>query len=111
MEETKDQTASWPGRSGRALLVGSGWCAVLLTMLNTVVSQAAAMQIAAGFGHTVMVKQDGTLWAWGSNNAGQLGDGTTADKNSPVRVGSANDWVVVAAGLFHVVAVKRDGTL
>jgi alpha-tubulin suppressor-like RCC1 family protein len=69
-------------------------------------------QVAAGEWHKVAVKSDGTLWAWGSNGYGQLGDGTTAySKPSPVQVGSAANWQAVAAGLGHTVALQRDGTL
>ena len=62
-------------------------------------------------GHTVAVKTDGTLWAWGANASGQLGDGTTTNHSSPVQVGTATDWASVAAGSDHTVAVKTDGTL
>jgi alpha-tubulin suppressor-like RCC1 family protein len=64
---------------------------------------------AAGGGHTVAVKTDGTLWAWGGNGYGQLGDGTTTPRPSPVQVGSG--FASVAAGSDHTVAVKTDGTL
>ena len=57
------------------------------------------------------LKSDGTLWAWGDNRSGQLGDGTTANQSSPVPVGSATNWRAVAAGAFHTVALKSDGTL
>ncbi|MCX6879949.1 MAG: hypothetical protein NTW21_40035 [Verrucomicrobia bacterium] len=62
-------------------------------------------------GHTVALKADGTLWAWGNNDYGQLGDGTGAEKDSPVQVGTATTWVAVAAGSNHTVALKADGTL
>ena len=41
--------------------------------------------ISAGNNHSLSVKSDGTLWAWGRNNYGQLGDGTTTDRHSPVQ--------------------------
>jgi len=56
-------------------------------------------------------KTDGTLWAWGNNEAGQLGDGTLSDSHTPIHIGSDNDWVEVAAGIYHSLAVKTDGTL
>ncbi len=43
--------------------------------------------VAAGTSHTAAVKTDGTLWAWGDNYYGQLGDGTTTPQWSPVRIG------------------------
>ena len=68
--------------------------------------------IAVGWGHSVALKSDGTLWAWGYNFHGQLGDGTTADKSTPVQepTGAAN-WAAIAAGYHFTVAIKGDGTL
>jgi alpha-tubulin suppressor-like RCC1 family protein len=60
-------------------------------------------------GHTLAVKTDGTLWAWGLNGKGQLGDGTTTSRSSPVLVGT--DFASAAAGGAHSVAVKTDGSL
>jgi len=67
--------------------------------------------VAAGYAHTVAVKTDGTLWAWGDNTYGQLGDGTSTNQPSPVQVGAATNWASVAAGSLHTVTVKTDGTL
>ena len=67
--------------------------------------------IALGQYDTLALKTDGSLWTWGYNEYGQLGDGTTVHKLSPVRVGAGNDWAEVAAGLRHTVARKTDGSL
>jgi len=67
--------------------------------------------ISAGNHHSLAVKSDGSLWAWGKNHFGQLGDGTTSERHSPVKIGSDNDWVMVSAGGFHSLAVKSDGSL
>ena len=67
--------------------------------------------IDAGISHTVAVKVDGTLWAWGSNGAGQLGIGGTANRYTPTQVGTARNWASVAAGGGHSVGIRTDGTL
>ncbi len=58
-----------------------------------------------------LLETDGSLWAWGHNDGGQLGDGTGVNKLSPVRIGTGNDWAEPAAGGFHTVARKTDGSL
>jgi alpha-tubulin suppressor-like RCC1 family protein len=69
-------------------------------------------QVSAGSAHTAAVKTSGTLWAWGFNASGQLGDGTTTTRCSPVQeFGSATDWARVSAGGYHTAAVKTSGTL
>jgi len=67
--------------------------------------------IAAGAHYTVALKTDGTLWAWGYNEFGQLGDGTTVNKNSPIQIGIANDWQAIATNNNHTIALKKDGSL
>jgi alpha-tubulin suppressor-like RCC1 family protein len=68
-------------------------------------------QIAAGGHHSLAIGRDGSLWSWGRNYAGQLGDGSTKDAHSPQRIGEGTDWVAVSAGDHHSVALKRAGTL
>ena len=63
------------------------------------------------YSFTLAVKTDGTLWSWGSNNRGQLGDGTIVFRNYPMQVGTDTDWNTVAAGLSHSIAIKQNGTL
>ena len=77
----------------------------------TQVGTAATWQsLSAGGGHTLALQTDGSLWAWGRNDAGQLGQGTTASATGPVRVGTAT-WTSVGAGPGCSLAVRQDGTL
>ncbi|PHR49180.1 MAG: hypothetical protein COA32_03780 [Fluviicola sp.] len=71
----------------------------------------AFVKIAAGQSHSLGIKSDSTLWAWGWNNSGQLGDGTTTDRYSPIQIGTATNWSQIAAGGAHSLGIKNDGTL
>src|SRR3989304_3046154 len=53
--------------------------------------------IAAGGVHTVALKKDGTVWAWGSNSDGQLGDGTTINRSTPVQISGLTGVSTIAA--------------
>ncbi|MDR0334447.1 MAG: hypothetical protein LBH69_00975, partial [Methanomassiliicoccaceae archaeon] len=67
--------------------------------------------VSAGRSHTVAVKNDGTLWTWGLNFYGQLGDNSTVNKLVPTKIGSDTDWASVSAGYNHTVAMKTNGEL
>jgi alpha-tubulin suppressor-like RCC1 family protein len=74
---------------------GTTWCAV---SVNAYVSNA--------------IKTDGTLWTWGCNFYGNLGDGTTTNRSSPGTVaGGGTNWCAVSVGSNYSVAIKTDGTV
>jgi alpha-tubulin suppressor-like RCC1 family protein len=70
-------------------------------------------QVASGYAErSAAIKTDGTLWLWGDNTNGELGDNTIVKKSSPIQVvGSATNWKQVALGYLHTAAIKTDGTL
>jgi alpha-tubulin suppressor-like RCC1 family protein len=55
--------------------------------------------------------RQGTLWAWGNNQYGQLGDGTRKNDSIPKQIGTDNNWVTISTGYNHSVGLKSDGTL
>ena len=72
--------------------------------------------ISSGGAHTVFLKSDGTVWATGDNNQGELGDGSTTDRTRAVQVtdSSANPITNISAissGSNHTVFLKSDGTV
>ena len=67
--------------------------------------------IAAGARHFAALKRDGTVWTWGNNDSGQLGDGTTTSHAIPQRVGGIRDVAHLAAGNDATLVVKTDGTV
>jgi alpha-tubulin suppressor-like RCC1 family protein len=75
------------------------------------------LALAAGESHTCAALVDGTVWCWGRNDKGQLGDGTTTDRATPVQVvgtggtGTLTGVTGITAGQKHTCAVKGDGTV
>ena len=68
--------------------------------------------VSVGVQFVVAIKTDGTLWTWGSNTKGQLGDGTTTDRLSPTQEsGNDTDWQKAIACDNFTLAIKTDGTL
>jgi len=70
------------------------------------------INVKASTSFTAAIKTDGTLWTWGRNSYGQLGDNTTTQRNTPVTTfAGGTNWKQVACGGYHTAAIKTDGTL
>ena len=65
--------------------------------------------VSAGSGHTAAIKTDGSLWTWGRNDDGQLGDGTTEGKSTPIKI--MDNVATVSAESDYTAAIKTDGSL
>lgn len=66
--------------------------------------------VKAGIWYSFGLKNDGSLWSWGYNNNGQLGNGTTVNLSVPQQVGNSIDWEQIAAGNLSM-GIRKDGTL
>ena len=77
---------------------------------NPIPSSARWSTVVAGSSYMMGIKADGTLWAWGYNFWGQLGDGTTVDKSSPIQIGTSS-YISVSAGSGITMAIAIDNTL
>lgn len=69
--------------------------------------------ISAAWFNGFAIRANGSLWAWGSNLYGQLGQGSTTPTvyARPVQIGSDTNWKTVACGYMFAIAIKKDGTL
>jgi alpha-tubulin suppressor-like RCC1 family protein len=80
--------------------------------VREITSSTTWCQIGTSFYTMSGVKSDGSLWAWGKNTYGQVGDNTIVNKSSPVReISSSATWCQTSPGYSHTAALKTDGTL
>lgn len=105
------------GQLGDGQACGTGNCLSPVQVVNSDTSPfTGTVAIDSGGSHVFAIKDDATLWAWGYNNAGKLGDGTTTQRNTPVQVKYANgspltDVVAASVGESHSLVLKSDGTI
>ncbi len=90
----------------KAVAYRVGW-----TTSSVTTGEYKRVGISAGLYHTIMAKADGTVWTWGGNYEGQIGNGTTTPRQTPAQISGISGMVAVAAGYYHSVALKSDGTV
>ena len=79
--------------------------------VTTVAGGTNWKQVACGGDYTAAIKTDGTLWTWGDNNFGQLGDSSMFKSSPGTTAGGGTNWKQISAGFFNTAAIKTDGTL
>jgi len=99
----------WGGNANGQLGINSTTRQDLPVAVSTLSSGVVA--VAAGQMHSLALKSDGTVWAWGWNGSGQLGLGDTTQRLVPIQIPAFSNVVAIAAGTSHSVAIKSDGTV
>lgn len=88
---------------GTALTSGYTWRFTL--------AQPRITEVATGFYHNLALAEDGTVWAWGDNAYGQLGNGTRIPSSTPLHIPSLVDITAINGGYCHSLALRSDGSL
>jgi alpha-tubulin suppressor-like RCC1 family protein len=102
--------SNYSGQLGNGLNTGSSTSNPVPAQVGT----GLYRQVVTGYECTLGLQADGTLWAWGSNNYGQLGNetnkGTDTANPTPTQVGTGR-YARVAAGVYHILGLRADGSL
>ena len=110
---------SWGGQDSGWPVLGLGKMNLTASLVR-IGSEKDWAYVSAGEDHNLVLKSDGTVWAWGANYRGQLGDGNRGAKltnglpnfkDRPVHTVAGSDWVEVEAGFVASYGLKRDGSL
>ena len=108
----KDDGTLWSWGSNYNGQLGKNNTTDVSSPVQTVAGGSNWKSVTCGYAFTAGIKDDGTLWMWGLNSDGQLGDNTVVKKSSPVQtVAGGNNWFQVACGYSYTAALKTDGTL
>ena len=85
---------------------------LFITVVYSLFSNAQCFRyVDAGNYFVLALKSDNTLWGWGANYNGELGDGTYQIRPTISQIGTESNWLAIATGREHTIAIKTDGTL
>lgn len=107
----KDDGTVWTWGSNIYGQLGDGSAANRRTTAVQVISLRDVIAIAGGGYHSLVLKSDGTVWTWGNNVYGQLGDRTRTSRNTPVQVRFLGGVTAIAGGGYHSMALESNGTV
>ncbi len=84
---------------------------IIVTLLAGFSGALHAQTVAAGLEHSVVVRADGSVWIWGANQLGQLGDGGRSGNTVPIKIQNLPLMQTVATGAYHTLALSQDGSV
>jgi rubredoxin len=101
----------WVWGDNQVGALGDGTLDTKSSPVQTIAGGTNWKQVAVGGYFTTAIKTDGTLWTWGNNDSGQLGDGTTSvNKSTPIQI-AGTTWKQISSGYASSGAIKTDGSL
>jgi alpha-tubulin suppressor-like RCC1 family protein len=107
----KDDNTAWAwGYNGSGEL-GNGSDILFSNVPVQVTGLTDIIALAGGNSFSLAIINDSTVWAWGSNNEGELGNGTNTISKIPVQVSGLSGIIAITAGTYHALALKNDGTV
>ncbi|MDR4508040.1 MAG: hypothetical protein MRJ65_07350, partial [Candidatus Brocadiaceae bacterium] len=83
----------------------------LIVLIKNDAHALVTPQISGGGYHSLALKSDGSVWSWGRNEFGQLGDGTKNDSAIPIQIHTLSDIIYIGRGWMHSLALKSDGSV
>jgi alpha-tubulin suppressor-like RCC1 family protein len=102
----------WSWGNGADGQLGNGQTGIAQLTPVALTTISGVTQLSVRYNHVLAVRQDGSVWAWGTNSYGQLGDGTITNRSAPTPVtGLSNGVIAIAAGSFHSLALDRNGNV
>ena len=101
------------GPDGKVVLYNgsTGSTQLIADVSAYVMSSQGIASISDGAWHALALQNDGTVWSWGSNPSGELGDGTRTNRPEPVQVHGLTDVTMVSGGISHSLALRSDGSV
>jgi alpha-tubulin suppressor-like RCC1 family protein len=112
MAVIKTDGTLWTWGYGRCGVLGNGLTVNQSSPVQTIAGGSTWKCIVIGCNHMTAMKTDGSIWAWGFGDAGQLGDNTVISRSSPVQtITGGNNWKQISNFYGGTSATKTDGTL
>jgi alpha-tubulin suppressor-like RCC1 family protein len=107
----KNDGSVWSWGSGSLGELGNGLTTAYTEIPKRASLSGVVQEVSAKGLFTLALRSDGTVWAWGQNRYGQLGNGSTNNAALPIQVSGLTGITRIAAGYYHSLALKGDGTV